>query len=58
MQTCISKQKELTFDDIINYYSKGENQNKRIGLEYERISIDSKTFKQAKFESLFLKILL
>lgn len=53
MQTCISKQKELTFDDIINYYSKGENQNKRIGLEYERISIDSKTFKQAKFESLF-----
>ena len=53
MQTCISKQKELTFDDIINYYSKGENQNKRIGLEYERISIDSKTFKQAKFKNLF-----
>ncbi len=53
MQTCIIKQKELTFEDIISYYIKGENQNQRIGLEYERISIDSKTFKQASFKNLF-----
>ena len=45
--------KKLTFEDIINYYSEGESFDKKIGLEYERISTDKKTYLQADFSSLY-----
>ena len=46
-------EKTLTKEDIISYYSKGESDKKLIGLEYERISLDKKTFFQADFKKLF-----
>lgn len=51
MQNVISKQ--LTIEDIIQYYKNSESQNQKIGLEYEQISINTTDFKQAKFENLF-----
>lgn len=53
MQNLLQKQEKLEFQDIINYYLGSENNNKRIGLEYERISADKVSFKQADFNNLF-----
>lgn len=53
MQSCISKQKELNLNDILNYYIQSENENKRIGIEYEKISLNAFDFKQAAFKNLF-----
>ena len=46
-------EKKLTIEDIIQYYKNGESQNKKIGLEYERISMDKNSFMQADFNNLF-----
>ena len=45
--------KKLTFEDIINYYSEGESFDKKIGLEYERISLNKNDFRQPDFKNLF-----
>lgn len=44
--------KQLTKQDIIAFYKKGESELTNIGIEYERISIDTATFKQPDFSSL------
>ncbi len=45
-------EKELLFNEIINYYSEGESLKETVGLEYERISLDGTNFKQADFNNL------
>lgn len=55
MQNLLLKQKQsLKFEDIIGYYIKNQKQdNFKIGLEYERISLDKNSFHQADFNNLF-----
>lgn len=44
--------KKLTFDEILDFYTKKETSRELIGLEYERLSLDNKTFKNAKFSDI------
>ncbi len=46
-------EKQLTFEDILDYYKKNESGKTKIGLEYERVSLDKNSFHQAKFTNLF-----
>lgn len=46
-------EKQLTFEDILKYYKKGESSKETLGLEYERISLDKNTYLQANFNNLF-----
>ena len=45
------KQKKLKISDIEKYYLSNQN-NSLIGLEYERLSLDKNTFKNASYELL------
>lgn len=54
MQNLLLKQKQSHgLEDIINYYINNQSPNEKIGLEYERISLDKNSFKQAEFNNLF-----
>ena len=54
MQNLLLKQKQSPgLEDIINYYINNQSPNEKIGLEYERISLDKNSFKQAEFNNLF-----
>ena len=50
MQKTLQK---LNFEDIIDFYKSNESFKKTVGLEYERISTDKKTYLQADFSSLY-----
>lgn len=50
MQNVIEKQ--LTFNNILDYYKNGESDKETIGLEYERISLSSNG-SQVNFNNLF-----
>ena len=50
MQKTLQK---LNFEDIIDFYKSNERFKKTVGLEYERISTDKKTYLQADFSSLY-----
>ena len=47
----LSKQKKLKISDIEKYYLSNHN-NSLIGLEYERLSLDKNTYKNASYELL------
>ena len=44
--------KKLTKNEIKSFYLKKKNSDFLIGLEYERISLDKKTFKTASYEKI------
>lgn len=53
MQNVLEKLKPVTIEDIIDYYKKGESTKQTLGLEYERISLNSADYSQARFCDLF-----
>lgn len=46
-------EKQITYEDIKSFYVSSEKIDEKIGIEYERISLNNSDFKQAKFENLF-----
>ena len=46
-------EKQITYEDIKNFYVSSEKIDEKIGIEYERISLNNSDFKQAKFDNLF-----
>ena len=51
MQNIIEKQ--ITFNNILDYYKNGESDKETIGIEYERISLTKDGQNQANFNNLF-----
>lgn len=46
-------EKQITYENIKNFYVSSEKIDEKIGIEYERISLNNSDFKQAKFDNLF-----
>lgn len=44
--------KKLKFNDILKFYTKKDNSLELIGLEYERLSLDKKTFKNTDYKTI------
>lgn len=46
-------EKQITYEDIKNFYISSEKMDEKIGIEYERISLNNSDFKQADFNNIF-----
>ena len=46
-------EKQITYEDIKNFYISSEKIDEKIGIEYERISLNNSDFKQADFNNIF-----